>query len=205
MSTLLRIDSSSRTAGSHSRRAGDDVETVLAPTHVIRRDLGDGTMPHVSTNMIGAFFGDPAALTDDQRTASALSETLLAELAAADTVLITLPMYNFGIPSALKAWFDQIVRINRTFSFDGQGFAGLMTGKRAIVVTAYGAAGYVEGAFKAADFATPYVTFALNFIGISDVTVIPVEGVNMGPEALVAAQAAVAQRVAEITPVTEVA
>jgi FMN-dependent NADH-azoreductase len=116
-----------------------------------------------------------------------------------------LPMYNFGVPSALKAWFDQIIRIGRTFSFDGIGFAGLLQGKRAIVVTAYGASGYVDGAFKAADFATPYVNFALNFIGITDVTVIPVEGINMGPEALAASQASVAARLAELGPVSRIA
>jgi FMN-dependent NADH-azoreductase len=183
MTTLLRIDASSRKTGSQSRRIGDEVAAAIGAGHTIVRDLADESIPHVTEDMIGAFFGDPAALTEDQRAASALSERLLEELAAADTVLITLPMYNFGVPSALKAWFDQIVRIGRTFSFDGSGFAGLLTGKRAIVVTAYGASGYVDGAFKSADFATPYVTFALKFIGIVDVTVIPIEGINMGPEA----------------------
>jgi FMN-dependent NADH-azoreductase len=198
MTTFLRIDASSRKDASYSRQIGDRVAATLAADRTIHRDLADTPIPHVTNDMIGAFFGDPAAMTAEQQAASALSDTLLAELAAADTVLVTLPMYNFGIPSALKAWFDQIVRINRTFSFDGQGFAGLLTGKRAIVVTAYGAAGYVDGAFKAADFATPYVTFALNFIGITDVTVIPVEGVNMGPAAQEFALKAADQQVAAL-------
>jgi FMN-dependent NADH-azoreductase len=200
MSTLLRIDASSRKTGSYSRRVGDDVEAAIGPANIIRRDLADTSIPHVTTDMIGAFFSDPAALTEDQRAASALSDRLLAELVAADTLLITLPMYNFGVPSALKAWFDQIVRLNRTFSFDGQAFKGLLTGKKAVVVTAYGAAGYVDGAFASADFATPYVTFALNFIGITEVTVIPVEGVNLGDAAVAAALATASARVAALSP-----
>lgn len=179
MTTLLRIDSSSRHDGSWSRRFGDDLARHLAPTRIVTRDLAATPVPHLSEATIGAFFADPATLDAAAREATALSDALLAEIAAADDILITVPMYNFGIPSALKAWIDQIVRIGRSFSFDGQTFGGLIHGKRAFVVVAYGAAGYA-GDFRPADFVAPYLTFVLNFIGIADVTVIPVEGINMG-------------------------
>lgn len=179
MTTLLRIDSSSRHDGSWSRRFGDDLSQHLAPSRTITRDLAKMPVPHVSVATIGAFFSDPATYGAADRQATALSDELIAEIMAADDILITVPMYNFGVPSALKAWLDQIVRIGRTFSFDGQNFGGLVTGKRAFVVIAYGAAGYA-GDFRAADFVAPYLTFVLNFIGIADATVIPLEGINMG-------------------------
>ncbi|NJR13041.1 MAG: hypothetical protein HC779_00325 [Phyllobacteriaceae bacterium] len=125
------------------------------------------------------FFSDPASHTPEQKQAIARSEAILADIAAADTILITTPMYNFGIPSALKGWFDQVVRINRTFSYDGKGFGGLVSVKKAYVVVAYGAPGYAnDGSFAAADFTAPYLKFILGFIGITDVTIIPVEGTS---------------------------
>ena len=179
MTTLLRIDSSSRHDGSWSRRLGDELAARLAPDQTITRDLPATPLPHVSAASIAAFFSDPASHTPADREAIALSDTLIAEIEAADDILITVPMYNFGIPSALKAWIDQVVRVGRTFSFDGTSFGGLVKGKRAFVVIAYGAAGYA-GDFRPADFVAPYLSFVLNFIGITDVTVIPVEGINMG-------------------------
>lgn len=179
MTTLLRIDCSSRHEGSWSRRLGDHLAAHLAPTLTLTRDLALMPVPHVSAETIGAFFSDPASHDAAQMQATALSDALIAEIETADDILITVPMYNFGIPSALKAWIDQIVRIGRTFSFDGQSFGGLVAGKRAFVIIAYGAAGY-EGDFRPADFVAPYLTFVLTFIGITDVTLIPVEGINMG-------------------------
>lgn len=193
MTTLLRIDSSSRHEASWSRRFGDALAARLAPRHTVTRDLADMPVPHIQAATIGAFFSDPATHGPAEAAATALSDQLIGEIEAADDLLITVPMYNFGIPSALKAWIDQIVRVGRTFSFDGQAFGGLVTGKRAFVVIAYGAAGYADD-FRPADFVAPYLTFVLNFLGISDVTVIPVEGINMGQgeAAEVAARAAIA-------------
>ena len=83
-------------------------------------------------------------------------------------------MYNFSIPSALKAWIDQIVRINRTFAYDGAHFTGLLKVRRVVIVAAFGAAGYGD-ALASADFVTPYLKFLFGFLGVSDVTVIPTE------------------------------
>lgn len=179
MTTLLRIDASSRHDGSWSRRFGDELAAHLKPSRTIHRDLTKMPTPHISVETIGAFFSDPAGYGAAERKVTALSDELLAEISAADDIVITTPMYNFGVPSALKAWIDQVIRIGRTFSFDGQSFGGLVKNKRAFLVIAYGAAGY-DGDLKPADFVTPYLTFILNFIGITDVTVIPVEGIKMG-------------------------
>ncbi|MFZ5747009.1 MAG: FMN-dependent NADH-azoreductase [Pseudomonadota bacterium] len=179
MTTLLRIDSSSRHEGSWSRRFGDELVAHLSPTRVVTRDLAEMPVGHITPATINAFFSDPSTHGAQEAAATALSDQLIAEIEAADEILITVPMYNFGIPSALKAWVDQIVRVGRTFSFDGQTFGGLVTGKRAFVVVAYGAAGYA-GDMRAADFVAPYLRFVLNFLGIADVTVIPVEGINTG-------------------------
>lgn len=192
MTTLLRIDSSSRVDGSYSRRFGDELAARLRPDQTVTRDLVTDPVPHIDAAAIAAFFSDQHGPAEVQ--ATALSDTLLSEIATADEILITVPIYNFSVPSALKAWIDQIVRIGKTFSFDETGFTGLVQNKRAFVVIAYGADGYTQGDLKAADFAAPYLTFVLNFIGITDVTVIPVEGVNVGKEAEAAevARAAIA-------------
>ena len=183
MATLLRIDSSSRLDGSFSRRVGDALANHLNAEHTITRDLVKSPVPHIDVAAIAAFFSDPAGHDETARMATALSDKLLDEIIAADNIMITVPMYNFGIPSALKAWIDQVVRIGKTFDFDGQNFSGLLQNKRAFLVIAYGADGYTQGDFKIADFVAPYLSFVLNFIGITDITIIPVEGTNVGKEA----------------------
>jgi FMN-dependent NADH-azoreductase len=180
MTTLLRIDASSRHEGSYSRRFGDELIAHLSPTRTLTRDLVHTPVPHLPVEAISAFFSDESTWSQSQRTATEISEQLLSEITAADDIVITTPMYNFGIPSALKAWIDHIVRVGKTFSFDGKRFAGLVSNKRVFIVVAYGADGYTKGELKAADFVVPYLQFVFNFIGIDDVTIIPVEGMNVG-------------------------
>jgi FMN-dependent NADH-azoreductase len=180
MPCLLRIDSSARRDGSVSRDLGDAFEAAWLERGlnftVVRRDLADSVVPQIAQATIAAFYAPPGAMTDDLRAASALSDTLIAELKSADELLITVPMYNFTVPSALKAWIDQVVRINHTFAFDGTGFKGLLTARRATMISAHGAAGYLGGAFAAADFCNPYLKFLLSFLGITTVEHIGVEG-----------------------------
>jgi FMN-dependent NADH-azoreductase len=180
MPTLLRIDSSARHAASHSRRLGDAYETRWLRQHlrgeVRRRDLAQNPLPHISDETILGYYTPPDAMTDALRRATALSDVLVAELLAADALLITAPMYNFGLPSALKAWIDQIVRIGHTFSYDGQSFTGLVTGKSAFVALAYGAGGYgAGGALATFDLLKPYLQLLLGFLGFTDVTFAEVE------------------------------
>ena len=176
MSSLLRIDASSRLTGSHSRALADAFETAWSARFpggtIVRRDLVANPVAHIHETTIAGFYTPPESLDRKLKGAIALSDELIGELNAADTVLIATPMYNFSVPSALKSWIDQIVRINRTFSYDGTNFVGLVKAKRVVVVAAFGAAGY-GGAMAAADFVTPYLKFLFSFLGVSDVTVIP--------------------------------
>ena len=188
MPRLLRIDSSARQLDSISRDLGNKFESAWiargADFSVVRRDLADVDVPHIAQATIAAFYTPPGDMTAELRAASALSDALIAELKSADELLITAPMYNFTVPSALKAWIDQIVRINHTFAYDGQSFKGLLTARRATVISTHGAAGYLGGAFAAADFCTPYLKFLLAFLGIATVEHIGVEGTTGDPVAL---------------------
>ena len=178
MPSLLRIDASSRLNGSHSRALADAFQLAWSARFpgetIIRRDLAANPIGHIHETTIAGFYTPPEGLDDRLKGAVALSDELISELNAADTVLIATPMYNFSVPSALKSWIDQVVRINRTFSYDGKSFLGLVKAKRVIVVAAFGAGGY-SGALAAADFVTPYLKFLFGFLGVSDVTVIPAE------------------------------
>ncbi len=179
MPHLLRINSSARRAGSVSRDLGDKFEAAWrargAGFSVAQRDLADGSVPQISQATIAGFYTAPSDMTAELRAATALSDTLIAELKAADELLITVPMYNFTVPAALKAWIDQIVRINHTFSYDGQRFQGLLTARRAIVISAYGAGGYLGGPLAPADYCVAYLKFLLGFLGITNVEHIGVE------------------------------
>jgi FMN-dependent NADH-azoreductase len=178
MPSLLRIDASSRRDSSHSRALADAFESAWAKrfpgAKVMRRDLAANPLPHIHEATIAGFYMPADKLDDTLKGAVGLSDELIEEVNAADTILIATPMYNFAVPSALKSWIDQIVRINRTFSYDGTNFTGLVRARRVVVVAAFGAGGY-GGAMAAADFLTPYLKFLFAFLGVSDVTVIPAE------------------------------
>jgi len=191
MTTILRIDSSSRGTGSVSRSLGDHIERQLIARHpdgrVVRRDLMASALPHITQETIAGYYTPAGEMTDTLRRATALSDALIAELKAADIVVITVPMYNFSIPSALKAWIDHIVRIGHTFSYDGTNFAGLVGGKKVYVACAYGAGGYGAGEpFAAANFVEPYLRFLLGFLGLTDTTFFAVEATTAGPDAIAA-------------------
>jgi FMN-dependent NADH-azoreductase len=203
--TLLRIDSSARADGSHSRRLADEYESAWRARHtgagasVVRRDLAAQPVPQIDEQTIRGFYTPADAMTDDARRATALSDALIAELRQADELLLSLPMYNFGIPAALKAWVDQIVRIGQTFSFDGAKFDGLLKGKSATVVVAYGAGGYQPGGpFRAGNFADPYLSFLLSFLGFSTINVIGVEQTSTNPAAQPEERAQASKRIEQI-------
>lgn len=147
----------------------------------VTHDLGANPLPHLTGAHLAA--------------APAEGLEALKELQEADTVVITAPMYNFGIPSALKAWVDHITKAGVTFRYTDAGPEGLLKGKRAILVVGTGGV-YSEGPYKAADFVEPYLRTVLGFVGITDVTVVRVEGValggDVGAQSLVAAKAVAA-------------
>lgn len=145
------------------------------------RDLGAGQVPHLDLDGATAIRGgEPANAA--QAAAQKLSDELIAEVKAADVLVIGAPMYNFGIPSTLKSWFDYVLRAGVTFRYTEAGPEGLMTGKRAIVVATRGGL-YSEGPAKPMDSQEPHLRTMLGFIGITDVTFVYAEKLAFGPEA----------------------
>ncbi|MEM9726806.1 MAG: NAD(P)H-dependent oxidoreductase [Pseudomonadota bacterium] len=172
---ILRIDASARQEGSVSRAAADAVIERLraqGPVTVDHLDLAETTLPAVDAGWIAANFTPEADRTDAHRAALAGSDQLVAQLKAADAVVIATPIYNFGLPAPLKAWIDQIARARLTFRYTENGPEGLLTGKRAVLAIASGGVPIDSPA----DFATPYLRHALGFVGIKDVAVVSAAG-----------------------------
>ena len=174
---VLRIDASARLQGSVTRELTNRIVSRLDAESVTTRDLAEG-IPAVDEVWVGANFTPEEARTDDQRAKLAASDALIAELQAADTIVIGAPIYNFGVPAALKAWIDQIARAGVTFSYTESGPVGLLTGKRAVVVVASG--GVALGSDY--DFASGYLRHVLGFIGITDVTFVGADALIGGGE-----------------------
>lgn len=175
MPTLLHIDSSPRAERSHSRHLTAQYARAWQAAHpggnVVHRELGLTPLPLVSEAWIAAAFSNPADHTPEQQAAIAVSDELVAELFAADELVIGAPMYNFTVPASLKAWVDQVVRVGRTFEYPS--YQGLVTGKRATVITVRGGASYGPGeAMARLDAEVPYLKSILGFIGITDVSVV---------------------------------
>jgi len=139
--------------------------------------------------MLGAFFTPAEQRSAEQKALVNISETLIAEVNAADTIVIGAPMYNFSITSTLKAWIDHVARAGVTFKYTETGPVGLIQGKKVYVFTSRGGV-YSEGPAKAMDFHETYLRAVLGFIGMSDVTFIHSEGLGMG-------EAAVAKAIAQ--------
>ncbi|MCJ8335163.1 MAG: NAD(P)H-dependent oxidoreductase [Epibacterium sp.] len=165
--TVLHIDSSARLTGSATRDLSAAVVAKLAPETVIRRDVAN-PLPLLDEAWVSANFTPENERSDAQRNILALSDELVAELKAADTVVIGAPIYNFSVPATLKAWLDQVARAGITFQYTENGPEGLLTGKRAVIVSASG--GTPVGAEF--DYAVPYLRHMLGFIGITDVQVV---------------------------------
>ena len=189
MTQLLRINSSSRQEGSNSAAIADVFEAEFRQKHpgcrVITRNVADGSIPFIAQKTIEGFYAPQDTLSEDLRTATALSDQLIAEIQDSDTLLLAVPIYNFSIPAALKAWIDQIMRIGHTFSMDETGFKGLVKARRAVIICAYGAEGYLaEEPFAAANFLEPYLKFLFAFLGIETVDFVHVQGTaTAAPEA----------------------
>jgi len=189
MSNVLHLDSSMRTEGSITRQLSAEIVAKLGADSVTTRDLLSTPAKQIDETWIGANFTAVEERTEEQKQALEVSDALIKELQDNDVIVIGLPIYNFGVPAALKAWVDLICRAGVTFSYTENGPQGLLEGKRAIVAVASGGVPIDSPA----DFATPYIKFAMNFIGISDVTVIAAPGAGGDPESLAAAQAQIEQ------------
>ncbi len=182
---ILRIDASPRGAQSVSRDLADRVIQRLDPENVVTRDVTGG-LPTLSEDWVGANFTPADARTAEQRLHLALSDSLVAELEAADTIVISLPVWNFGIPSTLKAWVDLVARAGLTFQYTENGPVGLLDGKRAILAVASG--GTKVG--SEIDFATTYLRHVLGFIGIKEVEIVAADAMAVDADAALANAAA---------------
>ncbi|MGB6055498.1 MAG: FMN-dependent NADH-azoreductase [Burkholderiaceae bacterium] len=186
MTTLLHINSSVRNEGSLSRQLSAeflDQWRAAHPDHaIVERDLAAQPVPHLDEQTLGAFFTPTPQRTSAQAASAQLSEQLVAELQAADVIVIGAPMYNFSISSGLKAWIDHVARAGLTFKYTDTGPVGLLTGKKVYVFTSRGGV-YSSGPGKAMDFHETYLRAVLGFIGLTDLTFVHTEGVALGEQA----------------------
>lgn len=176
-STVLHIDSSARTENSVTRSLSAEITGRLAPETVIRRDLAT-PLPLLDEAWVGANFTPADQRSDEQRALLAQSDALIAELKQADTIVIGTPIYNFSVPSTLKAWIDLVARVGVTFNYTETGPVGLLEGKRAIIAVASGG----TQAGSDIDFATTYLRHVLGFIGITDVELVAADQLSMDEE-----------------------
>ncbi|CAG4906854.1 FMN-dependent NADH-azoreductase [Paraburkholderia saeva] len=185
MSKYLVIQSSVRGADSASGQLADRFKNQLRTipdNEIVERDLGGNPLPVLDGALLGALFTPADGLDAEQKAQRALVTALIDELKAADTVVLSAGMYNFGAPVQLKTWFDYVLQAGRTFQYTASGPEGLMKGKRAILLVATGGV-YSEGPAATADFMVPHLKQLLAFIGITDVTVVRAEGMALGPDA----------------------
>jgi len=183
---LLRIDASSRIEDSDSRKMANQFQEHWQKSNpegsIILRDIVNKPIPHIQQKTIEGFYSSKEQFNDELKHATQLSDILITELKETDILLISTPMYNFSIPSALKAWIDHIVRINSTFGINKESqFYGMVENVKAYIITSAGAV-YNSKEMKALDFVQPYLQTVLGLIGITDITFLSLEGTTMDPE-----------------------
>jgi FMN-dependent NADH-azoreductase len=193
---LLRVDSSAR-LNSVSRQLTRRFVQAWQQEHpqgqVIERDLAATALPHITDEWVQAVHSDPASLTADQKQVLEVSDTLVAELVEADTIVIGAPMYNFAIAAPLKAWIDQVVRVGKTVLFAASGPQGILKGKKVYVITSRGGAFRPGTPTERFDHQEPYLRHILGFIGLTDVTFIHAENQKPGAQGELAKAAAIDQ------------
>ena len=180
MPKLLHIDSSPLYGRSVSRQLTDAFVTQWKSSHpdgtVIDRDLNATTIPPVTAEWVGAAYTPEEARTPEQKKLLALSDTLLAELEQADEYVFGVPMHNFGVPSVLKLWIDQIARVGRAFSYADGTPKGLLTGKKATFIIATGGIYDPQTQMASFNFVEPYLRSVFGFLGVTNVTFLTTGG-----------------------------
>ena len=180
---ILQIKSSARGAASHSSAIADDLVLRLRLAHpharLTLRDLNATPHPVLDEAALGALFTPAANRTPEQAARVALDDALIAEIEAADVVVIGVPMYNFAVPAQLKNWIDAITRVGATFRYTEKGPEGFLKGKTLYAVLARG------GKYRdtPADSQVPYLKTIFSFLGITDLRFVYAEGLNMGEQA----------------------
>lgn len=198
MTTLLQLKTSLFADQGQSSQLSNAFVAAWRENHadarITVRDLARDPVPHLDAERFMAFLAEPEQRSAEQAAAVAYSDALIAELQAADVIVLGLPMYNFGIPSILKAWIDQVARAGVTFRYTESGPQGLLSGKKAYVFATRG--GKYAGTHF--DTQTDYVRNFLGFIGITDVEFIYAEGLNMGEQSKAAGLAGANQQLARL-------
>jgi FMN-dependent NADH-azoreductase len=182
MKQILIIESSPREAQSASRqltgRLRKRLKGLYPDAKLIEHDLATNHLPHLDYQTVRAIFTKDQSEAESLKEALRLSDQLTEEVLFSDLLVIASPMWNFGLPSSLKAWIDHIVRPGRTFRYAGAGVEGLAQGKKAILVLASGGV-FTEEPWKSWDTVEPYLRLILGFIGINDVQTVRAQGMNI--------------------------
>ncbi|MBB4102341.1 FMN-dependent NADH-azoreductase [Allorhizobium borbori] len=201
MKQILMIEVSPRGRDSASRAVADTLAARLVDLYpsakLVRRDIATECLPHLDGTTLRAISTKDPDEAARLQEAVRLSDTLTDELLASDLLVIATPMWNFGIPSALKAWIDLVIRPGRTFQYAEGGVFGLAKHKRAILVLASGGV-FTDGPWQSWDYVEPYLRQILGFIGVTDVQTVRAQGMNipaLAPDAVSKAQDAVAELV----------
>ena len=180
MPTLLHIDSSALYGRSVSRQLTGAFVAQWKSSHpdgaVIYRDLNATEIPPISAEWVGAVYAPEAAHTPQQKKLLSLSDSLLAELEQADEYVFGVPMHNFGIPSVLKLWIDQIARVGRTFSYADGRPKGLIVGKKATFIIATGGIYDAQTQMASFNFVEPYLRSVFGFLGVTETTFVTAGG-----------------------------
>ena len=198
MSTLLNLNTSLFSTNGQSSQLSERFVAAWQEKNpdgqVVTRDLANNPVPHLDAERFLSFLSKPEERTPAQQAVIDFSDALIKELQGADVLVLGLPMYNFGIPSTLKAYFDHIARAGVTFRYTSNGPEGLLTGKKVYVFATRG--GLYAGTPK--DSQTTYVRDFLGFLGISDVEFIYAEGLNLGEDKKAAALSSAREQLAQL-------
>jgi FMN-dependent NADH-azoreductase len=191
MKKVLVINASARGLRSQSRKLTevfiDHWKSIHNDPIINFRELGNADVPHINENWIAAAFKPEATRTAEDMEVLKTSDTYIAELKEADVIVLGSPMYNWSVPSVLKAYIDQIVRVNETFKFNSANmqnpYTGLLENKTLFLLVSRGEPGYEAGDYNEhMNFQSPYLKMVFNIIGISDIHVIAINGLSYGPE-----------------------
>jgi len=197
MKQILIIESSPRGAESAGRQLTEKLRERLRALYpeakLVERDLARDSLPHLDCRTVKAIFTKDQAEAETLKDVLRLSNQLTEEVLSSDLLVIASPMWNFGLPSSLKAWIDHIVRPGKTFQYAVDGVEGLAQGKKAILVLASGGV-FTEEPWKSWDTVEPYLRQILGFIGIADVQAVRAQGMNipaLAPQAIPAGERAI--------------
>jgi FMN-dependent NADH-azoreductase len=198
MKTILQLNTSILSGDGQSTRLAEELVASLRQedTQVMVRDLARNPVPHLTSERFGAFLSKPEARTAEQEAVVRYSDLLISELKRADAIVLALPMYNFGVPSTLKAYIDHIARAGVTFRYTEQGPVGLLGGRKVYVVATRG--GLYAG--TPADTQTSYVRDILAFLGITDVEFVYAEGLAINEASKAASLAKARESIRQLAP-----